>query len=93
MAPNNALAKSDVDKEESEEADAKEFEKSVISSKEVQARGDGVNAKQVEAKSFVFKEVLFCLTAVMFLTRLPCPQWVEYVRLLYISYTPLRICV
>ena len=82
MAPNNALAKSEVDKEEENADESKLYEKSVISSKEVQARGDGVNEKQVVTESFLVKEVLFCLTAVMFLTRLPCPRWVEYVSLL-----------
>lgn len=85
MAPNNALQKSDLGNEGDDDVNSaspladdssdESFRErgGMVTSAEVRSRGDGVNklgGQSSELKRF--------LVALMFLTRLPCPRWVDH---------------
>mmetsp|Transcript_16258 Transcript_16258/g.31491 ORF Transcript_16258/g.31491 Transcript_16258/m.31491 type:complete len:390 (-) Transcript_16258:235-1404(-) len=50
----------------------------MITTDEVQGRGDGVNPNTGEVEAEWFKELRRALVATMFLTRLPMPEWVDH---------------
>eukprot|EP00667_Euglena_gracilis_P012436 EG_transcript_12772 len=50
----------------------------MVSSAEVRSRGDGVNTEGWQPTGLIGCEVRRLLTAMMFLTRLPVPSWVDH---------------